>query len=287
MLALTPRVLDVVWEAVEPLLPEPPPDTHPLGCHRRRLPDRACFEGILFRLVTGCSWAVAGGLGKGGETTLRRRRDEWLRAGVFSRLVEAALDAYDRVIGLDLSDVAIDASQHKAPVGGPGTGPNHRDRGKLGWKWSMATDARGIPVGWTVAAANHHDLTLLDDTLDAVDARGLELELGRVHLDRGYDFPSVRAGLAELGLDATIPSKRRVKKKRADRRAPHVSLGLRWPIERSNSWLTNFGQLRRSTDRKMVHRELALDVAVALIIIVKLVKWHRRYGAVIWREDQA
>ena len=81
-----------------------------------RVPDRDCFEAILFRLVTGCSWDVAGRLGKGGETTLRRRRDEWLVAGVFEGLVAEALHAYDRVIGLDLSEVAIDGSLHKAPV---------------------------------------------------------------------------------------------------------------------------------------------------------------------------
>ena len=81
MLALTFRVVDAVWQAVAPLLPERPVDAHPLGCHRRRIPDRDCFEAILFRLVTGCSWDVAGRLGKGGETTLRSRRDQWVRAG--------------------------------------------------------------------------------------------------------------------------------------------------------------------------------------------------------------
>jgi hypothetical protein len=35
-----------------------------------------------------------------------------------------------------------------------------------------------------------------------------------------------------------------------------VPLGMRWPVERTNSWLSNFGQLRRNTDR-FVHRRLA------------------------------
>ena len=55
MLALEPRVVD----AVEPQLPPREPVSHPLGCHRRRIPDREVFEAILFRLVTGCSWDVA------------------------------------------------------------------------------------------------------------------------------------------------------------------------------------------------------------------------------------
>ncbi|HUP16974.1 MAG TPA: IS5/IS1182 family transposase, partial [Acidimicrobiia bacterium] len=41
-------MVDVVWEAMEPLIPVPA-DTHPLGCHRRRVPDRLCFWGILVR----------------------------------------------------------------------------------------------------------------------------------------------------------------------------------------------------------------------------------------------
>ena len=57
MRALDPEVVDAVWAAIEPLIPDTP-DDHPLGCHRRRIPDRLCFWGILIRLVTGCSWVT-------------------------------------------------------------------------------------------------------------------------------------------------------------------------------------------------------------------------------------
>jgi hypothetical protein len=40
--ALDPGVVHAVWAAVEPLLP-PPDRSHPLGCHRPRVPDRVCF----------------------------------------------------------------------------------------------------------------------------------------------------------------------------------------------------------------------------------------------------
>src|SRR5450759_1828821 len=46
---------------------------------------------------------------------------------------------------LDLSEVAVDGSLHKAPCGGEGTGPNPTDRGKIGWKWSVATDLFADP----------------------------------------------------------------------------------------------------------------------------------------------
>ncbi len=57
-----------------------------------------------------------------------------------------------------------------------------------------------------------------------------------------------------------------------------VSLGMRWPVERTNSWFSNFGQLRRNTDR-FVHQRLAqIDLAVALILTVKLTKWAHRWS---------
>ena len=56
-------------------------------------------------------------------------------------------------------------------LGGEGTGKSPVDRGKLGWRWSIATDAAGIPIGWVAAGANIHDDLLLGATLDAVEGR--------------------------------------------------------------------------------------------------------------------
>jgi transposase len=275
MLALHPRVVDVMWAAVEPRLPEVV-DEHPLGCHRSRRSDRGIFEAILFRLVTGCSWDVAGRLGKGSETTLRRRRDEWLAAGVFDELIDEALEGYDRIIGLNLSEVAVDGSLHKAPFGGEGTGPSPVDRGKCGWKWSIAADRNGIPLGWEIAGANRQDSVLLAPTLDGVDGRGLLGEIDTLHLDRGYDNQVVRDLVAGWGITDLVCSKRRPAG--TAKGAKRVPLGMRWPIERTNSWLTNFGQLRRTTDRYIHQRLAQLALAIALVITIKLIKWANRWN---------
>jgi len=276
MLALSPRVVDAVWVAVSALIPPHRASRHPLGCHRPRIPDRACFEGLLIRLVTGCSWDVAGRLSRASETTLRRRRDEWLACGVFAGVVEEALRAYDRIVGLRLDELALDGSQHKAPAGGEGTGPNCTDRGKRGWKWSIVAGLDGIPVGWTVAAANNNDCKLLEPTLDAVAARGLLCDAEVVHLDRGYDYDFVRAACTHRGLGYEIPPTRHHGRGRTHTKR-NVPLGLRWPVERTNSWLTNFGQLRRNTDRYPHQRAAALELAITLIIAVKLIKWADRW----------
>jgi transposase len=274
MLAVHPRVVDIIWQAIEPRLPEVV-DEHPLGCHRPRRDDRGCFEAILFRLVTGCSWDVAGRLGKGSETTLRRRRTEWWEAGVFEGLVDETLAGYDRLIGFDLSEVSIDGSQHKAPFGGEGTGPNPVDRAKSGWKWSIATDRAGIPIGWEIAGANRNDCVLLEPTLDSIDARGLLADIDTMHLDRGYDNQIVRALCAKLGIDDLIVAKKRKAGEAKIKVA--VSLGMRWPVERTNSWLSNFGQMRRNTDRYIHHRLDQLALAIALVVTIKLIKWADRW----------
>jgi transposase len=123
-----PTVVNAGWTAFTAHPPEQEEKPHPLGCHRPRISDRERFEAFLFRLVTGCSWDVAGRLGKVSETTLRRRGHEWVEAGVFELLVTEALCGYNRVIGLDLSEVSLDgcctrrpeAARGRAEPGRPG-----------------------------------------------------------------------------------------------------------------------------------------------------------------------
>lgn len=270
MRCLDPSVVDAVWHATEAYVPPgPDPSNHPLGCHRARTPDRVCFFGMLIRLVTGCSWATAGRLSGSSASALRRRRDEWQHAAVFTRLFTEALASYDRIVGLDLSEVAVDGSIHKAPCGGEGTGRSPVDRGKRGWKWSVVADARGVPLAWVSDGANRRDDQLLEPTLRVLGARGLLEEVETLHLDRGYDSHAVRRLLEGLGVEAVIAKR--------GKKGPH-RLGLRWPVEATNSWLSNYGQLRRNTDRRPVHRDSAIAFTCALVLAVKLVAWVRRWG---------
>lgn len=196
MRAFDLEVVDTVWAAIEPLIPIPV-DDHPPGAHRPRKPDRDCFEVMLVRLVTGCSWEDAERLcaKKVSDTTVRNRRDKWIAAGVFDAIAEEAIGAYDKIIGLDFSAVSVDGSLHKLHGGGAGTGKNRTDRAKLGWKWPIATETSGIPIGWAIDGANRHDSIVLAPTLDDAARRGLLTEIETLHLDRGYDSGVTRARL--------------------------------------------------------------------------------------------
>jgi len=277
MRALDPEVVDTVWAAIKHLLPAHI-ETHPLGCHRGRVPDRVCFEVMLVRLVTGCSWEDAERLcgNKVSDTTARARRDEWEHTGVFDAIAEEAIHSYDKIIGLDLSEVAVDGSLHKSPTGGEGTGKNPTDRAKLGWKWSILTDKNGIPIGWAVDGANRHDSVMLEPTLDDAQERGLLCDIETIWLDRGYDSELTRERLRGFGIDDAIIAKKRTRHDPPP--AKKLSMGMRWPVERTNSWLSNYGALRRNTDRKTEHRLAQLALAVAFLLTAKLIDWRNRWS---------
>ena len=151
MPALPPYLIEPIWQQFSALLPERKVN-HPLGCHRPRIPDRVVFEKLVEVLVFGCAYERIADEGCS-ATTLRARRDEWIDSGVMEKLRVMALDAYDRLIGLELSEVAVDGCTTKAPCGGEKAGKSPVDRGKMGLKRSMAVDASGVPMGVVSAPA--------------------------------------------------------------------------------------------------------------------------------------
>ncbi len=256
MPALPPYIMEPIWEQFCALLPEHKTN-HPLGCHKRRIPDRLVFERLVQILVFGCAYERIADASCS-ESTLRRRRDEWIDLGLMERLREISLEAYDRLIGLELSEVAVDGCLTKAPCGGQKAGRNPVDRGKMGVKRSMAVDASGVPVGAVSAPANRHDSPLLVPTLEAVAKTlgGLPEEMS-VHLDRGYDTKLTRERLKELGLRWEISGK--------GKPAPYWATN-RWVVERTSSWHNAHKKLMWCTER--VGRVIDFWVAFSEVVII-------------------
>jgi transposase len=145
MPALPSSILEPLWLQFAALLPARQV-RHPLGCHRRRIPDRVIFDKLIQVLVFGCGYRRIADHSCS-ATTLRRRRDEWITLGLADRLRGAVLDAYDRLFGLELDHLAVDGCITKAPCGGQTAGPSPVDRRKQGLKRSTVTEAQGIPLG--------------------------------------------------------------------------------------------------------------------------------------------
>jgi transposase len=89
------------------------------------------FDKLIQILVFGCGYRRIADASCS-ATTLRRRRDEWISAGVAEQLRHAVLAAYDRLFGLELEHLAVDGCITKAPCGGQVAGPSPVDRRKQG-----------------------------------------------------------------------------------------------------------------------------------------------------------
>ena len=267
MPALPPYIIEPVWQQFSALLPEREVN-HPLGCHRRRIPDRVVFEKLVQVLVFGCAYErIADGTCS--ATTLRDRRDEWIELGVIDTLRELALEAYDRIVGLELLDVAVDCCITKVPCGGEKAGRSPVDRGKRGTKRSVAVDAKGIPLGTVIAPANHHDSPLLAETLDTVTQTLGELPEGTsIHLDRGYDSGTTHQRLRERALSAEISKK-----------GEPVPLAAtkRWVVERTNSWTNAHEKLVWCTEREGRVIDFWVAFSEVVIIVRRLIRegWSR------------
>jgi hypothetical protein len=265
--AIRSYFIEPIFEQFRALLPKREVN-HPLGCHRPRVPDRVVFEKLLQVLVFGCAyWRIADE--SCSETTLRRRRDEWIGLGVMDALRELVLEVYDRIIGLELSDVSVDGCITKAPCGGEKAARSPVDRGKRGIKRSTAVDARGIPIGTVTAPANRHDSPLLTGTLDAAaETLGGLPERVSVHLDRGYDSKATREHLKERGLLAEISQK--------GKPAP-LAATKRWVIERTNSWHNAHKKLAWCTERQGRVIDFWVAFSDVVIIVRRLIReaWSR------------
>jgi transposase len=261
MPAISPYIIDPIWEQFEALLPERNVD-HPLGCHNPRIPDKVVFEKLGQVLVFGCAYERIADQ-RCSATTLRRRRDEWIASGVMRKLQRIVLDAYDWMIGLELSEVCVDSCITKAPCGGQKAGRSPVDRGKQGLKRSMIVDANGIPVGAIAAPANHHDSPLLEATVDTMEIVGELPEQISVHLDRGYDSESTRERLWSRGFIPVISEK--------GKPAP-LQATKRWVVERTNSWTNAHKKLVWCTERKDRVIDFWLAFSGVIITVGRLIR---------------
>lgn len=266
MPAVPSSIIEPIWAQFAALIP-PVIDAHPLGCHRPRIPDRVIFDKLVQVLVLGAAYAKIADAGCS-ATTLRDRRNEWIDAGIFIELEQLCLDAYDRMIGLELENLAVDGCIVKAPCGGEAAGRSPVDRGKQGTKRSILVDGNGIPLGVVVAGANRHDSPLLEPTLDKLARFGFDLpEQITVHLDAGYDSRKTRDLLTTLGCDYVISKK-----------GTPLQTGARWVVERTNSWHNRgFRKLHICTERRIRVIDAFIALANAIIIIRRLLSeaWTR------------
>jgi putative transposase len=131
---------------------------------------------------------------------------------------------------------------------GKKTGKNPTDRGKLGVKRSVLTDARGVPLGIAIDGANTHDQKLLRATLRSIPiSRPQSKGRCKQHLclDKGYFGKAVERLARRYGYVPHIPPRgAEPKPRRPGQRA------RRWVVEGSHSWANRARRLLVRWEKK-------------------------------------
>lgn len=189
------EIPDELWALIEPILlaDAPPPPAAKGG--RKRTDWRRAFNGIIFRMRTGCQWNQ---LPKeyGDDSSVHRWFQRWCRNGVMEKVWAVLVRKCDGLAAVRWEWQSADGAMGKARFGGDKVGPNPTDRGKKGVKRSVVVEEQGGPLGAAIAGANVHDAKLLDETLNAIVADRPESTMEtpqNLCLDKGYDNPTGHA----------------------------------------------------------------------------------------------
>ncbi|HKB38010.1 MAG TPA: IS5 family transposase [Gemmataceae bacterium] len=257
-----------LWERIEPILLEdapPPPKGHG---GRPRIDLRAAFNGIIFRLRSGCQWNKLPAR-FGDDSSVHRWFQRWCRNGVFEKIWAILVEECDELGAVEWKGQAADGRLGKAPgSGGKKVGPNPTDRGKAGTKQSVLVEGDGGPLGVVIAGANTPDFRLLDETIEAVvvvrpDPEELEQHLC---LDAGFDNAPTREVVEQHGYVGHIrPARQGPRpKRRAGRRKAR-----RWVVERTLAWLSKCRALLVRYDKHDGNYLGLIQLACGLL-------WYRR-----------
>lgn len=157
----------------------------------------------------------------------------------------------------------VDGSRRRdrqGPKRGDQTGPNPTDRAKSGTKRHIITDAKGIPLGAVISAANVPDmrmaLSVVDDASNRAPNGGRPLNCC---LDKGYDYDEVERGLRRRGITPHI-------RRRGELPRPCRSgKPRRWVVERTNGWHNRYRGLLIRWERKGDHYLALVHLACGLI----------------------
>jgi putative transposase len=259
-------VPDALWALFEPLLP--PRKKHPLGCHRKRVPDRKALNTIIFSLRSGTGWnSIEESEHKSSGQSAYRRFREWTEAGVMEKFWRLVRDYYDKHRGLNWKAIVIDGSITKAQHGGEDVGPNPTDRRKGGTKRSLITDADGIPLGIVAAPANQPDYQLVSATLESM-AMDVPTKPGTTVFlaDKGYDVASVRRTICAYDLlDGIIRYRKR--KESLPPPLPKSMLKGRYVVERTHSWMHAFSKVKTRRERHLKNYMAMLHLTMALVTL--------------------
>ena len=132
----------------------------------------------------------------------------------------------------------------------------------------VVADGEGVPLGILTESASRHEVTLIEETLDAVVVPPERLTC--LVYDKAGDSDRLRDAMAARGVEFICPHRaNRRKAKRQDGRKLR-RYARRWKIERTISWLGGFRRLVVRYEHKITLFTGFVHVACLMITLRKL-----------------
>lgn len=144
---------DAQWATLEPLIPEP---VRRLDRRGRPWRDRReVLNGVLWVLRTGAPWKDLPERYPPYQTC-HRRFQQWVRSGVFERVLGALAEDLKARGGLDLSECFVDATFASAKKGVLEWARPSGAKGAWVWQWQTARWSSSRRARWLCFAARGH-----------------------------------------------------------------------------------------------------------------------------------
>ncbi len=198
---------------------------------------------MLWILRTGAQWGDLPGRYPPYQTC-HRRYQQWVDEGVMERMLRAlAEDLRDRG-KLDLTEGFIDGTHAGAKKGGLALEKLVAGRPPRSWQ-SQTAMVFLSPL--SIASGQRHEVTLVDETLDAAFLDELPQ---RLIGDKAYDSDKLDTNLlVERDIEMIAPHHPRRRRHTQDGR-PLRRYRRRWLVERVFTWLQNFRRLVTRYERR-------------------------------------
>jgi transposase len=127
------------------------------------------------------------------------------------------------------------------------------------------TDASGLPIAVDATSASPHEITLVDNTLDACF---LENVPEKVIGDRAYDSDKLDKRLAEeRGVEMIAPHKGNRRKTTTQDGRTLRRYRKRWKVERMFAWLQNFRRLVVRYENKLKNFLAMIQLGCIVILL--------------------
>jgi len=164
---------------------------------------RMTFEGILYRMRTGCPWRdLPSDFGQ--WSAVFRRFNLWSKKGVLNLLFkDLSKDTDSEWLFVDGS--VIRAHQHSSGAVSDKDESIGKSKGGLSTKIHLAVDSYGLPVNFELSGGQVHDMAHAKSVIKQSPKSNY------VIADRGYDSEPLREYVRKIGSKPVIPRKKNSK----------------------------------------------------------------------------